>query len=73
MNNNNSNTDKKKFNAFFILVIGVAILYFGNYVTDVAESAIFRAIGSGLGMGGDLMILYSIYRGIKFVFAKIKK
>lgn len=73
MNNNNSNTDKKGFNAFFILVLGVAVLYFGNYVTDVAESAIFRAIGSGLGMGGDLMILYSIYRGIKFVFAKIKK
>jgi len=73
MNNNNSNTGKKKFNAFFILVSGIAILYFGNYVTDVAESAIFRALGSGLGMGGDLMILYSVYRGIKFAWKQIKK
>ena len=73
MNTKNLNTDQKKFNAFFMFVSGIAILYFGNYVSDVAESAIFRAIGTGLGMGGDLMILYSIYCGIKFAWIKIKK
>ena len=65
--------NNKNFNAFFFFVLGVAILYFGNYVSDVAESPIFRAIGSGLGMGGDLMIFYSIYRGIRFIYLKIKK
>ena len=73
MNNKNLHIEVKKFNAFFILVSGIAILYLGNYITDVSVSAIFRAIGSGLGMGGDLLILYSIYRGIKFLWSKVRK
>lgn len=73
MNNKNLNVGWKKFNTFFILVLGIVILYFGNYVTDVSDGAIFRAIGSGLGMVGDLLILYSIYRGIKFLWSKVRK
>lgn len=73
MNNKNLHTEGKKLNAFFIFVSGVAILYAGNYITDVSGSAIFRAIGSGLGVGGDLLILYSIYRGIKFMWLKVRK
>lgn len=60
----------KSINASILFLVGAGLVGIGNIVADM--DGIFDAIGLGITVAGDILIFYSIIRGIMFIVNFIK-
>lgn len=61
----------KKIHPFVLFLAGFGILFFGNSMTGYGPMA--DVIGAGIGICGDIAIVYSIWRGFVWVIEYIQR
>ncbi|MFH1766829.1 MAG: hypothetical protein ABH826_01915 [Patescibacteria group bacterium] len=56
-------------NPFLLIVIGIVLVLLGNYIAEF--NAISDIVGTGIGLFGDLLIIYAIFLAIKWLWGKV--
>lgn len=62
-----------KTHAVILLLSGVGLLFVGISITaSTTEPGITHVLGLGIAFFGDLLVFYAIYRGIRWIWIKVK-
>ena len=63
----------KNVHPLILLLIGSGMLLLGNSLAGDGSSGTMDIIGTALGLFGDLLILYSVWRGIQWIWKQFSK
>lgn len=61
----------KKINALILLLAGFGMNQLGNAMST--SGGVMDILGTGIALFGSILILYSAYRGIVFIWHKVSK
>ncbi len=55
-----------------LLIGGIVVVYLGNALSASSGGGLLDAVGVGIGLAGDLAILYALYLGARWIYKKIR-